>query len=128
MCSTGWAIDSDLTLSNGSENGGIALLHRLGDAGKGVMRRLYDWTFEWLNGLYNRILALFLRRRFDLILLMALVGAVTYGVPGQSVSVVESQEEEGRGGSAANVVRKERRKSPLVSVFSALFPFPGVTS
>jgi HAE1 family hydrophobic/amphiphilic exporter-1 len=63
----------------------------------GVMQRLYDLTFERLNRLYCRWLAFFLRRRLDLVLLLAALFAATYFIPFKKVELVEQQEED-RGG------------------------------
>jgi HAE1 family hydrophobic/amphiphilic exporter-1 len=62
-----------------------------------VMERIYIASFGRLNQLYGRLLAVFLRRRLDLVLVILAVFAVTVAVPMQQVEFVEIQEEE-RGG------------------------------
>lgn len=63
----------------------------------------YSLTFEPLNRLYGRLLGLFLRRRLELVLLLAAIIALTGGVAFRHVKVVETQEEE--AGSVDVMVR-----------------------
>jgi HAE1 family hydrophobic/amphiphilic exporter-1 len=67
-----------------------------------VMERIYNASFGRLNQLYGRLLAVFLRRRLDLVLVILAVFAVTVAVPLQQVEFVEIQEEE-RGGFEIDV-------------------------
>jgi HAE1 family hydrophobic/amphiphilic exporter-1 len=59
-----------------------------------VMRHIYGLTFERLNHLYCRWLEFFLKRRLDLVLVLAAMFVVTYYVPFQKVELVEQQEED----------------------------------
>jgi HAE1 family hydrophobic/amphiphilic exporter-1 len=63
----------------------------------GLLKRAYDRSFGWLNHVYTRMLALFLRRRLDLILLVLGLFAVTAAVAMRQVKFVQVQEE-ARGG------------------------------
>jgi len=63
----------------------------------GLLKRAYDRSFGWLNHVYTRMLALFLRRRLDLILLVLGLFALTAAVPMRQVKFVQVQEE-ARGG------------------------------
>ncbi len=62
-----------------------------------LLGRLYDLSFGNLNTLYNRLLAVFLRHRLDLVILLGLVLAATAGIAFRQVQVVETQEEERSG-------------------------------
>jgi hydrophobic/amphiphilic exporter-1 (mainly G- bacteria), HAE1 family len=62
-----------------------------------MMERIYRATFGRINDLYGRLLAVFLRRRLDLIIGLFVVFAITAAVPMKQVKFVEIQEEE-RGG------------------------------
>jgi hydrophobic/amphiphilic exporter-1 (mainly G- bacteria), HAE1 family len=59
-----------------------------------ITQRFYDLTFEKLNHLYCRWLAVFLKRRMDLVLILAVLFIVTYFVPFKKIQVVEQQEED----------------------------------
>jgi hydrophobic/amphiphilic exporter-1 (mainly G- bacteria), HAE1 family len=59
----------------------------------GGMERFYELTFEPINRLYCRSLGFFLRRRLDLVLLLAALFA-TYFIPFKKVTIVDQQEEE----------------------------------
>jgi HAE1 family hydrophobic/amphiphilic exporter-1 len=58
------------------------------------MRRVYEATFGRLNHLYCRWLAFFLKRRLDLVILLALLFGFTAAVPFKKVDIVEQQEED----------------------------------
>jgi HAE1 family hydrophobic/amphiphilic exporter-1 len=60
-------------------------------------RRVYEAVFGRLNAAYGRMLALFLRRRLDLVLGLLLVFIVSLGVGGQFVEFVDNQEGEEPG-------------------------------
>jgi HAE1 family hydrophobic/amphiphilic exporter-1 len=61
------------------------------------LKRAYDSSFGLLNRGYSAMLAVFLRRRLDLVLVLVAVFAVTAGFVMKKVEFVEAQEEE-RGG------------------------------
>ncbi|MEZ5332788.1 MAG: efflux RND transporter permease subunit [Thermoanaerobaculia bacterium] len=63
----------------------------------GLLQRLYELTFGWLNHVYTRMLAFFLRRRLDLILIVLGLFVLTSAVPMRKVKFVQVQEE-ARGG------------------------------
>ena len=87
-----------LTLSDGNGNGGRETFFRPAYRRFAVvMERIYNASFGRLNQLYGRLLAVFLRRRLDLVLVILAVFAVTVAVPMQQIEFVEIQEEE-RGG------------------------------
>jgi len=62
-----------------------------------LLRAAYEATFGRLNRGYNRLLAGFLTRRFDLVLVLGVVFAVTVAVPMKHVEFVDVQEEERSG-------------------------------
>ncbi len=66
------------------------------------LKRAYDASFGLLNRAYASLLAVFLRRRLDLVLIVAAVFMVTSAVAMQRVEFVEAQEEE-RGGFSISV-------------------------
>lgn len=66
------------------------------------LKRAYDLTFGWLNHLYTHVLAFFLRRRLDLLVVVLFLTMVTGAVAVQEVQVVDAQEED-RGGFMINV-------------------------
>ena len=87
-----------LTLSDGNGNSGREAFFRPAYRRfVAVMERIYNASFGRLNQLYGRLLAVFLRRRLDLVIVILAVFAVTVAVPMQQVEFVEIQEEE-RGG------------------------------
>jgi HAE1 family hydrophobic/amphiphilic exporter-1 len=86
-----------LTLPTNNGNGKSGLFKRSHDRGVSALRVAYDATLGRLNRAYNRMLAFFLQRRLDMILLILLVFAVTALVPMQNVTFVETQEEERSG-------------------------------
>jgi HAE1 family hydrophobic/amphiphilic exporter-1 len=57
------------------------------------LKKTYDLTFGKLNSAYTSMLAVFLRRRLDLVLVLLAVFAVTAGVAMREVKFVEVQEE-----------------------------------
>ncbi len=59
-----------------------------------VLHRAYGATFERMNHGYNRLLAVFLRRRVDLVIAIVLVLFVTQGVAMKGVKLVNVQDEE----------------------------------
>ena len=63
----------------------------------GALERAYEATLGRLNHGYTRLLSVFLRRRLDLVMGLAVVFAVTVLVAMKGVKVVEVQEEERSG-------------------------------
>jgi HAE1 family hydrophobic/amphiphilic exporter-1 len=63
----------------------------------GWLQWLYDASLGRLNHGYTRLLALFLRRRLDLVLGLAVIFALTAAVAFKEVKIVETQEEERSG-------------------------------
>jgi hydrophobic/amphiphilic exporter-1 (mainly G- bacteria), HAE1 family len=59
-----------------------------------ALRRFYELTFERLNRVYHRLLAVSLEHRLDLVLVLVAVFAVTHFVAFQKVKIVEHQEED----------------------------------
>jgi HAE1 family hydrophobic/amphiphilic exporter-1 len=88
-----------LTLRNGKAPGPA---RRRYDRAMGVLERAYDGSFGRINHLYTKLLAVFLRRRLDLVMGLVVVFAVTAAVAFKEVKVVDSQEEE-RSGFEINV-------------------------
>jgi HAE1 family hydrophobic/amphiphilic exporter-1 len=66
------------------------------------VRAAYEATFGRVNRAYTSLLGFFLVRRFDLILAIAVVFALTMAIPGRTVEFVEGQEEE-RAGFGLNI-------------------------
>jgi HAE1 family hydrophobic/amphiphilic exporter-1 len=66
------------------------------------LKRAYDSSFGLLNRAYTGMLALFLRRRLDLVLVLVAVFIASAGVVFKKVEFVEAQEEE-RGGFELSV-------------------------
>ncbi len=66
------------------------------------LKKAYDLTFGKLNHSYTKMLAVFLRRRLDLVLLLLVVFAVTAALPMKQTKFVDVQEED-RGGFEINV-------------------------
>lgn len=62
-----------------------------------VLRRFYDLTFGQLNRAYNHGLGFFLRRRLDLMLLLAGVFAATYFFAFKNIEFAPQQEEDQTG-------------------------------
>jgi HAE1 family hydrophobic/amphiphilic exporter-1 len=87
-----------LTLRDGNGNGGRGpFLRSAYRRFVAFVETIYNASFGRLNELYGRLLAVFLRRRLDLVLVILAVFAVTAAVPMQQIKFVEIQEEE-RGG------------------------------
>ncbi len=89
-----------LTLPNGG--GEKKAHHLLGNRARGALRKLYDATFERINHSYNRMLAVFLRRRMDLVMVLILVIGISSAGPFKSVKTGAVQEDE-RGGFEVDV-------------------------
>jgi HAE1 family hydrophobic/amphiphilic exporter-1 len=83
-----------LTLRNGRQPGPA---RRRYEAAMGVLERAYDASLGRINHLYTRLLALFLRRRLDLVMGLLVIFGLTVAVAFQKVEVVDSQEEERSG-------------------------------
>ncbi|MGB5295045.1 MAG: efflux RND transporter permease subunit [Thermoanaerobaculia bacterium] len=66
------------------------------------LKKAYDVTFGKLNHLYTKVLAVFLRRRLDLVLLLLAVFALTAALPMKQIKFVDVQDED-RGGFEINV-------------------------
>ncbi len=66
------------------------------------LKRAYDASFGLLNHGYSAMLAIFLRRRLDLVLVLLAVFALTAGFVMKKVEFVEAQDEE-RGGFEISV-------------------------
>lgn len=75
----------------GSESRAAAMVHELVDRTFGAA---YRQTLERLNGVYNRILAFFLKRRFDLFIAIVIVFAATMAGPAANLEVVDVSEED----------------------------------
>ena len=83
-----------LTLPTKPETEVETLTQRNQNRLRNVLRIAYDWTFAPLNRGYNKVLAFFLQRRFDLVVVMLIVFGVTMSFFGQNVKFVGQQEEE----------------------------------
>ena len=68
--------------------------HGLGERVRRMLHWLYDRTLEPLNHAYSRLLRFFLRRRFDMLMLILATVALTVAVPFQQVELVDVQDEE----------------------------------
>jgi HAE1 family hydrophobic/amphiphilic exporter-1 len=79
------------------KNGGKERPRPRYDAVMGVLERAYEASLGRLNRGYTRVLAVFLRRRLDLVMVLVAVFAVTALVAMKKVKVVEVQEEERSG-------------------------------
>jgi HAE1 family hydrophobic/amphiphilic exporter-1 len=86
-----------LTLNDGGNGRRAGWMRRVHDRVNTLLRWVYDSTFERLNVFYGRCLAVFLRRRLELVLLLIAVFGVTLAVPMKAVKFVEVQEEERHG-------------------------------
>jgi len=86
-----------LTLPTNGKSGQPGLWKRAHDRWAAATRTAYEKTFGSLSELYGRLLAFFLRRRLDLVLVLAIVFAVTAAIPMQNTTMVEIQEEERSG-------------------------------
>jgi HAE1 family hydrophobic/amphiphilic exporter-1 len=86
-----------LTLPMGGSATDSGRFRRAHDRAVVWVRSAYEATFGRVNRAYNNLLAFFLTRRLDLILVVAVVFVLTVAIPGQHVEFVEGQEEE-RGG------------------------------
>jgi hydrophobic/amphiphilic exporter-1 (mainly G- bacteria), HAE1 family len=75
----------------------VSLWRRAHNRVNDVLRRFYEITFERLNHLYHALLAVSLRRRLDLVLVLTAVFAVTQFVAYPKVKIVEHQEEDRTG-------------------------------
>lgn len=75
----------------GGERGVSARVHRFVDRTFGA---LYRNTLERLNNVYNRVLAFFLIRRFDLFVAIFVVFAATMAGPAANLEVVDVSEED----------------------------------
>ena len=67
-----------------------------------ALKKAYDLSFGRLNQSYTKMLAFFLRRRLDLVLLVLAVFALTAALPMKQTKFVDTQEED-RGGFEINV-------------------------
>lgn len=76
---------------SGSEARAAHAVHRFIDRTLGAV---YRGTLERLNGGYNRVLAFFLRRRFDLFFAIVVVFAATMAGPAAGLEVVDVSEED----------------------------------
>ncbi len=72
-------------------------IKRVHDRVNAVLRRIYEATFGRLNQVYGRMLAFFLARRLDMVLLLVGVFALTVAVPFQKTEFTDVQEEERAG-------------------------------
>ena len=82
-----------LTLKNGNGKEPGAIRRGYGGFTAGLAR-LYEISLGRLNRGYGRLLALALRRRLDLVLVLLAVFALTAAVAVKNVKFVDSQEEE----------------------------------
>lgn len=76
--------------------------HLLGEKARETLRRFYEASFGRINRAYNGMLAVFLRRRADLVMVLGLVIGVTWALPYQTVDTGAVQEDE-RGGFEVDV-------------------------
>ena len=84
-----------LTLSDSNGNGGREAFFRPAYRRfVAVIERIYNASFGRLNQLYGRLLAVFLSRRLDLVLVILAIFAITVAVPIQQVEFAMIQEEE----------------------------------
>jgi len=83
-----------ITLPSKPATGEPSWWRRLHNRSNDVLRHGYEATFGRLNDFYNRLLDRCLTRRFDLVLAIGLIFAVTMGVTGKQVEFVGSQEDE----------------------------------
>ncbi len=83
-----------MTLPSKAVSGEPTLWQRFHEKLRNVLRHAYDLSFGRLNELYNRLLAASLKRRFDLVLAMIAMGALTIAVTRDEVKFVGQQEEE----------------------------------
>jgi len=86
-----------LTLPTKGAGSSTGIARRAHNRVNDALRWVYDSTFGRLNNSYSKMLTFFLARRMDLVLLVLVVFALTIGVPGQTVDIVDSQEEESGG-------------------------------
>ena len=63
----------------------------------GLLRAFYEQTFGRLNAWYNRLLAVALRRRVELLLLVLVLFGTTIAGPAQKVKLTEGQKDERQG-------------------------------
>jgi HAE1 family hydrophobic/amphiphilic exporter-1 len=83
-----------LTLRNGKEP---SPARRRYDSAMGFLEKGYDATLGRLNHAYTELLAVFLRRRLDLVMGLIVVFGLTVAVAFKEVKVVDTQEEERSG-------------------------------
>ncbi len=83
-----------LVLPHRSQEGEKSAFVKGHEAMNGLLRRIYDVTFEKLNHLYSIMLRFFLRRRLDLAILLAVVFMATMGLAFKEVDFVGTQEED----------------------------------
>lgn len=69
-------------------------VHRLGDVVRSVLKFAYDVTLQPLNNAYSGMLRFFLRRRFDMAMLLLASVVVTCAGPYRQVNQVDVQDEE----------------------------------
>jgi HAE1 family hydrophobic/amphiphilic exporter-1 len=86
-----------LTLENGSTRGKNRWIARVQPRVNAVLRAVYEQVFGRLNRGYNGMLAFFLERRFDLVLVLLAVFGLTGAITMKEVQFVEAQEEERAG-------------------------------
>ena len=85
-----------LTLPNGRA-GRRGSLRALYERATTALERVYEATLGRLNRGYTRLLAYFLDRRLDLLVVSMLIFAVTMGIARNRIDVVDMQEEERSG-------------------------------
>ena len=83
-----------LTLPSRLETGEPGAWRRVHERANAVLRHGYEASFGRLNRAYNRLLALSLHRRLDLVLMLVAIFAVTLGVTREEVDFVGQQEDE----------------------------------
>ena len=83
-----------LTLRNGKTP---SPARRRYESAMGLLETAYDGTLGRLNHAYTKLLAVFLRRRLDLVMILIVIFGLTVAVAFEEVKVVDSQEEERSG-------------------------------
>jgi HAE1 family hydrophobic/amphiphilic exporter-1 len=83
-----------LTLRNGQTP---TPARRRYESAMGFLEKIYEATLGRLNHAYTKLLAVFLRRRLDLVMGLAVIFGLTMAVAFKEVKVVDTQEEERSG-------------------------------
>jgi HAE1 family hydrophobic/amphiphilic exporter-1 len=84
-----------------------------------VMARFYELTFEKVSRFYCRSLEFFLKRRLDLVLVLAATFALTYFVAFKKVEIVEQQEDDQTGFEIGVEISNEYSFEDIADYFAA---------